>query len=227
MSMYKEILETSKQKFTKQHFYGRFYSRISIPFTIALIKLRFSPNFITSISLLLSLISSIAYVKYSIITAIVLFELGVILDYSDGAVAVYIKKASKFGAWFDHIGDRVVLRLIIIGICIGVFLKYNSPLILILGFIMLAIKTLRDYNEVYVNMASDYKDTTQAAKNTLKNKFGFLSTTAEFILDLQFFALPFIPLFNLTTIISFFSIYIATELARIIFDLICTGKKFY
>ncbi len=225
--MYKEILETSKKKFTKQHFYGRFYSRISIPFTIALIKLRFSPNFITSISLLLSILSGIFYINYNVLLALILFQLAVILDYSDGAVAVFIKKTSKFGAWFDHIGDRVALRFVIIGICMGVFLKYNSPLILILGFIMLAIKTLRDYNEVYVNMASDYKETTQSAKNSLKNRFGFLSTAAEVILDLQFFVLPFIPLFNLTIILYFFLIYIATELARIMLDLICTGKKFY
>ncbi len=225
---YKKILEDSLSKFNKgTHFYGRFYSIISFPFTVLLIKLKFSPNFITLISILLGITGSLFFLKYSLILAIVLYELSVILDYCDGSVALFTKRTSKFGAWFDHIGDRVILGLLVICISIGLFLKYNSYLPLILGFVFLAIKTLRDYNELYVNSVSVYKETTQSAKNELKNKFGFLSTIVEFVLDLLSLLLPFIMLFNFTIIIYFFIICIISESIRISVDLVFTGKKFY
>ncbi len=223
---YKTILENSFSKYTKKHFYAKFYSIISLPFTILFLKLRFNPNLVTSISWILGILSSIAYLRYNILFAIILFELSEILDYSDGSVAVFTNKTSKFGAWFDLIGDRITFRLLVIGISIGVFLKYNEPIILILGFIMLSIKTMRDYNELYVNSVSNYWKTTQSAKSMLKDKLGYLSVIVEFGLDLMTFALPFIALFNFNIILYFFSVYLFTEVVRITADLLSTGRSF-
>lgn len=222
---YKEILKNSYNKYTKKHFYGRFYSTISLPFIILFLKLKFSPNLITSFSLILGILSGIAYVRYSVLFAIILFELSVILDYSDGNVAIFTNRTSKFGAWFDLTVDRIIFSLFVICMSIGIFLKYNEPIILILGFIIIAIKTMRDYNELHINSTSSYRETTQSIKNTFKSKFGYLPLIAEFVLDLMTFAFPFIVLFNFTIILYFFSIYLFTEVVRITADLFFTGKN--
>jgi len=226
MSKYKKILENSLNKYTKNHLYGKLYSTISYPFTILLIKLRFGPNLVTSISFIAGILSSIAYIRYSSLLAIILYQLSVILDYSDGSVAVFTNKTSKFGAWFDLAVDRIIFRLFIISLSIGIFLRYDEPIILVLGFLITAIKTMRDYNELYTNSTIGYKETIQSTKDNLKNKIGHLSVIIAFIFDLMTFVIPFIILFNFTIILYFFSFYLFIEVVRITAELLFTGKNF-
>ena len=78
-------------------------------------KFGLTPNQYTLISLLFVIISFYFLIKTNLILALIFFLLAAILDFIDGAVARFTKKATKKGAYLDTISDRYVEGIILLG----------------------------------------------------------------------------------------------------------------
>jgi phosphatidylglycerophosphate synthase len=103
------------------------------------LKLRWTPNTITMVSMVVGLIAAGFFVhgswEYALIGAL-LFQLAVIIDCCDGEVARLTFSESKFGQDLDIWADNVVHIAIFAGIAGGAYLQgpwEQTPLPLILG----------------------------------------------------------------------------------------------
>ncbi len=78
-------------------------------------KLGLTPNQYTLISLIFVVVSFYFLVKADLIGALIFFILAAVLDFIDGAVARFLEKATKKGAYLDTICDRYVEGIILLG----------------------------------------------------------------------------------------------------------------
>ena len=78
-------------------------------------KLGLTPNQYTLISLFFVLISFYFLIRVDLVLALIFFLLATILDFIDGAVARFTKKATKKGAYLDTISDRYIEGIILLG----------------------------------------------------------------------------------------------------------------
>ena len=78
-------------------------------------KLGLTPNQYTLISLFFVLISFYFLINRNLILALIFFLISAILDFIDGAVARFTKKATKRGAYLDTISDRYIEGIILLG----------------------------------------------------------------------------------------------------------------
>jgi len=78
-------------------------------------KLGLTPNQYTLISLFFALISFYFLINRNLILALIFFLFATILDFIDGAVARFTKKATKKGAYLDTISDRYIEGIILLG----------------------------------------------------------------------------------------------------------------
>ena len=78
-------------------------------------KLGLTPNQYTLISLFFVLISFYFLINRNLILALIFFLISAILDFIDGAVARFTKKATKKGAYLDTISDRYIEGIILLG----------------------------------------------------------------------------------------------------------------
>ena len=113
--------------------------KCSGPLTRLFLKLRWSPNTITMISMVVGLVAASFFISGSWEFAIVgalLFQLSIIIDNCDGEVARLTFSESKFGQELDIWADNVVHIAIFAGIACGAYLQgpwEQSLLPLILG----------------------------------------------------------------------------------------------
>jgi phosphatidylglycerophosphate synthase len=103
------------------------------------LKLRWTPNTITMVSMVVGLVAAGFFVpgawEFALIGAL-LFQLSVIIDCCDGEVARLTFSESKFGQELDIWADNVVHIAIFAGIACGAYLQgpwEHTPLPLILG----------------------------------------------------------------------------------------------
>ena len=96
------------------------------PFTRLFLKLRWTPNTITGVSLLIGLVAAGFFIpgswEFALIGAL-LFQLSVIIGCCDGEVARLTFSESKFGQEFDLLADNVVHMSIFAGIACGAYLQ--------------------------------------------------------------------------------------------------------
>lgn len=112
--------------------------KISSLFTRLFLKLRWTPNAITIVSMVIGLVAAGFFIpgswEFAIIGAL-LFQLSVIIDCCDGEVARLTFSESKFGQELDIWADNVVHIAIFAGIACGAYLQgpweqTNLPLVL-------------------------------------------------------------------------------------------------
>lgn len=100
--------------------------KCSGPFTRLFLKLRWTPNTITVVSMLIGLVAAGFFVpgswEFALIGA-VLFQLSVIIDCCDGEVARLTFSESKFSQELDIWADHVVHMSIFAGIACGAYLQ--------------------------------------------------------------------------------------------------------
>ena len=84
-------------------------------------KLGFTPNTLTTLSILLSLLGLYLYKKKYIILGSILVFVGYYFDCADGSYARKYKMETKYGDLYDHIGD--VLKIIL-----TIYLLYSLKL---------------------------------------------------------------------------------------------------
>ena len=99
------MLEEKREKFKK----------ISEKTGGAFSKFGLTPNQYTLISLLFVLISFSFLIKKNLALALIFFLIATILDFIDGAVAKFLQKETKKGAYLDTTCDRYVEGIVILG----------------------------------------------------------------------------------------------------------------
>ena len=124
---------------------------MAIPMNTFLYTLKFTPNMLTTISLLLSLLGSYSiFYKYYKIGALLLF-IGYFFDCADGNFARKYNMVSKYGDYYDHISDSFkIIILYVIILCSN--LKFNNKVIFIIVnivFIILSIIHLGCQEKIY------------------------------------------------------------------------------
>ncbi|KAB2838979.1 hypothetical protein F9K50_08370 [bacterium] len=88
---------------------------------------------ITLFNLLLGILSGViaAFGGYpNLLAAGILFQLVSIVDGCDGEVAKLNKQATKFGAWFDTVGDNLSFVVFITGVTFGLYQETHAAWIL-------------------------------------------------------------------------------------------------
>lgn len=100
--------------------------KIIDPITNALIAMKFTPNIVTLIGLMLSLIAGVFYaLGHFVIGAVVLIAAG-ISDTFDGQIARKTGSVTKFGAFFDSTVDRFNEFFVLLGI-MYFYISNNHP----------------------------------------------------------------------------------------------------
>ncbi len=113
---------TSKRKALK---------KIYEPFGVVLAKSHITPNIITLISIILGLLSAYFFYIHKPFTGATLLFFSGFFDLMDGVVARETEKASKFGAVFDWIADKIVDGAVLF----AVGMAYSTPLLTIITVI--------------------------------------------------------------------------------------------
>ena len=99
------MLEEKREKFKRiSNWTGSIFSKLGL-----------TPNQYTLISLDFVLVSFYFLIKERLILALIFFLLAAFLDFIDGAVAKFLEKKTKKGAYLDTISDRYVEGIILLG----------------------------------------------------------------------------------------------------------------
>jgi len=181
-------LETLVQEFKKGNkpqgeiINNIFYRPISYPMVLLSAKLKLTPNFITFLSLLSSIISAIFFGLGRVYLGALFFFLRHYLDCVDGALARMTNIFSKFGAMFDAIGDGVGVLIVMVAITIEQYLRLGTSIVfvylglaLVSNFIGLfyhnSVKS-RYFKHLRAGQQSE-KISSKTKHNSLVNFFGF------------------------------------------------------
>lgn len=78
-------------------------------------KLGLTPNQYTLISIFFAIISFYFLIHADLVLALIFFLVATVLDFIDGAVARFLQKETKKGAYLDTICDRYVEGIILLG----------------------------------------------------------------------------------------------------------------
>jgi len=101
----KKMLEENRNKFENiSKATGKIFS-----------KAGFSPNSYTLASLVFALFCFYFLLKNNLVFAVCFFSIAIIMDFIDGAVARFMQKESKEGAFLDTICDRYVEGIALLG----------------------------------------------------------------------------------------------------------------
>jgi phosphatidylglycerophosphate synthase len=82
----------------------------------------FTPNQVTTVSLLIGLLAAAAFAtgeRWGLIAGAVLLQMAFTTDCVDGQLARYTRQFSKLGAWLDSVFDRTKEYLVFAGLAIG------------------------------------------------------------------------------------------------------------
>jgi phosphatidylglycerophosphate synthase len=118
---------------------GRFrekYQKAMAPLGNSLSKTGISPNALTFIATLISLVSGVAFCLRLIWLGVLLILVTGFFDMLDGAVARASGKATRFGAVLDHVLDRYAECFILVGIALGGFVDWYWSVFALFGMIM-------------------------------------------------------------------------------------------
>jgi len=98
------------------------YERAFIPLGKFFGKLGISPNMVTVLSIFVGCVMVFYLWQRNLIAGLITFGIAAFLDILDGSIARAMKKTSKFGMLLDHVSDRCVEFLLILGFILGAFL---------------------------------------------------------------------------------------------------------
>ena len=147
------MLEEKREKFKKvSSWTGDVFSKTGL-----------TPNQYTLISLVFVLAAFCFLLKEKLVWALIFFLLAILLDFIDGAVARFLQKETKRGAYLDTICDRYVEGIILLG-----FLFLNLPKFLLSAEIWIFLAFLGSLMTTYAKAAAKEKElTTQEFKKGL------------------------------------------------------------
>ena len=112
------------------------YQNAVAPIGVQLARIGLSPNSMTLLSAMISLLSAGAYiVERPIVGAVLILFMGV-ADMFDGAIARAIQRVTRFGATLDHVTDRYAEGFILFGMVLGGHLDWTHGFFAFFGMIM-------------------------------------------------------------------------------------------
>ncbi|MGR3176053.1 MAG: CDP-alcohol phosphatidyltransferase family protein [Candidatus Scalindua sp.] len=132
-----------------------------------------TPNQVTIISLILGIISGVFFSlgEYTYtITAGLLYFLSTVFDQCDGEVARLKQMETEFGRKLDIIVDAIVNAVIVVGITIAVYVKMDSVLVIITGFLAMTGITISLLLTTYFSHNSKKDTGTKEMLDKLNNK---------------------------------------------------------
>ncbi len=143
-----------------------FYRPLAFPLVLLGKKLKLTPNFFTTLSLISVLISAFFYSQNMIYWAAILLFIKQLLDCVDGSLARLTNQFSKFGGFYDFLGD--VIGFIVMSLCMGYAMSTSENnsiyyLYYILMAISVAIGTL-----LFNTAKTQYLDTITGKKDLVK-----------------------------------------------------------
>lgn len=113
-----------------------FLRDISLPLAYYCAKKNVSPHFVTVLFLMISLTANVLFAIpsiYTLISLIILHEIGQLLDCVDGQLARYQGISSKFGENLDSLAHILISGSFMLAFGTRLYLANNQPLFLILG----------------------------------------------------------------------------------------------
>jgi CDP-diacylglycerol--glycerol-3-phosphate 3-phosphatidyltransferase/archaetidylinositol phosphate synthase len=112
------------------------YQNAVAPIGEQLARIGLSPNSMTLLSLLISLLSAWAYIiEWPLVGAALVLFMGV-ADMFDGAIARATQRVTRFGATLDHVADRYAEAVILFGMVLGGYLDWAYGFFTLFGMIM-------------------------------------------------------------------------------------------
>ncbi|MHA1718571.1 MAG: CDP-alcohol phosphatidyltransferase family protein [Promethearchaeota archaeon] len=156
------------------------YRPLAFPFVLLGKKLKLTPNFFTTLSIITMLISAFFYSQSLLILPAILLFIKQILDCVDGSLARLTNQFSKFGEIYDFVGD--IVGFIAVTLCMAYSisdLKNDSIYYLyyILMAISVAIGTL-----MYNTAKSQYSKSLSGKKDIIKKNPIKSTSKLKFIL---------------------------------------------
>ena len=136
--------------------------RISKWITSKLVYYPITPNQISVITFLITVIASLIIVKqgyFFLVLGALLAQLSSILDGCDGEIARLKLLGSKYGGWFDQVLDRYSDLFIITGLTFHSYFLHNTLAVFIIGFIAVGGKIILSYTAyVYDSVISKHSN---------------------------------------------------------------------
>ena len=130
-----------------------FFRMISKYVSFILIKLRFTPNMVTAVAILFSIMGGISLGQGNIIgylIAAVCFFLFLLFDYCDGEIARVLNKYSISGHYLDYVAHFIMFSSFMIGLSYGIYQYHSTSAYLILGFCGIAGILLRSIADMLI-----------------------------------------------------------------------------
>ncbi len=150
------------------------YRRISIYLAAIFARLNFTPNYVTYLSLAVSLCACALFLfnSYSLlIVGLLLFHIGKILDCADGQLATLTNQKSEKGAFLDPFFDRIVDIATLLSLSIAHVSIYDTNISLFLMIILLSgwyINSYLNENSNTTNSLDTLRSTTSSLNPTLR-----------------------------------------------------------
>lgn len=139
------------------------------------------------------------------------FQITILLDHVDGAIARYTKKQSTLGSWFDRFSNKLHRFFFVFGVSMGAYKTTNDPLALMLGAIAIFLWFFSLYiSETRRSMFKFKEDMTLFKESKRKYAFPFnllaMNLFGVLILISQTIALWFIILVSLNAFQQIYSV---------------------
>ncbi len=99
-------------------------------------KLGAKPSAITSVSLMISCLSALAYASRSPVIGAFGLAMSGFVDMLDGAVARATGATTRFGAVYDHTADRYAEFVVLLGIALGGLVDWVWVIFTLFGMVM-------------------------------------------------------------------------------------------
>jgi len=204
--------------------------RISMPASIYLARWGVTPNHITLVNLILGILAGVvaSFGGYAnLLAGGLLFQAVSIIDGCDGEVAKLNDRATRFGAWFDTVGDNLSFVIFIVGVTLGLYretqalwIVYAAELTLVSFVLLLSIMIsyLVQKKSDKASLVTYEQEVWGKTLDEEKNLWGAFLRYGRFLVKKDFFAFLFFALavVNLPQAIVFFSALGSTAVALIL-----------
>jgi len=112
------------------------YENAMSPLGKAVGKLGIRPNALSMLAVLASLAAALLYLRGTAISGALVLLVSAFLDVLDGAVARATMTTSRFGSVLDHVLDRYVEYIVVVGIVAGGFVSWFWGLFALIGMLL-------------------------------------------------------------------------------------------
>lgn len=132
----------------------QFFRMISRYVSLVLIRLKFTPNSVTSIAILCSIIGGFFLAHGNIngyLTAAFCFFLFLLFDYCDGEMARTLGKNSISGHYLDYIAHFIMFASFMVGLSFGIYQYHPTNPYLILGLCGVSGILLKSITELLIS----------------------------------------------------------------------------